>query len=148
MGLFESVPPLIKIILIVAGAVAFISIISSVISGMNKSYGNCQNVSIEVGQINNKDGICYSVNKATLRMALTNTGSSPIHSFIYVSDGETREELIIPRSSLNVGKSTELNAQFARDKNPTVRLIPRVETESGVISCEDKSIFKVNVINC
>jgi len=148
MEFFKSIPPLIQIILIVAGVVAFISIISSVISGMNKSYGTCQDVNIEVGQINNKEGICYSVNKATLRIALTNTGTSHIHSFVYISEGETRDELIIPRSSLKPEKSIELNTFFARDKNPTIRIVPRVETESGIINCEDKSIFKVNVINC
>lgn len=149
MSFFKSIPAPIQLILILAGAVAFISIIVSLIGSFNKDYGTCQEIGFELSQINNKEGMCYSINKAALRISIKNTGSTSIHSFVYITESpDGRDESVLTRSRLGTGKSFELEAPFARDKNPTVRLIPRVETEDGVINCEDKSMFKANIQNC
>ncbi len=148
MEFLRSIPPVLKIIFIVAGFVAFISIISALISSMSKDYSSCNDIYVEVGQINDKEGVCYSINKAALRMSLKNVGSGSIHSFIYVTEGSSRKEVILPRSRLGAGKSIELEGDYSISDNLNVRIIPRVETEEGVISCEDKSVFMVNIRNC
>ena len=147
----RGISPLIATVLLIAFAVAIGAMIMNWGKDVVASAGDCNDVLLDVQQLNGKPMFCYDTINTQINIMLKNTGSVNIDSLklrVITSDFKA-DEKDIPDSELKVGSLPKTkNIPYIRSGKFRVEIVPVISSAGKPKICSDKAAIMDDIPSC